>query len=134
MGYKAILYTANVSSQSVTDGDTINLGSVIRRTGSNINLSGNAIAIQGVGYYDVDVSVTAIPTTTGTMTVSLYKDGVLVPGATSSQATSTAGNPVSINFGGVVREMCCSETSNLTLKVSGVAGTISNLSVIVEKL
>ena len=59
----------------------IPLGSLIRRYGCDVALNGNAVNITGAGYYDVDASVTVTPAAAGIVTISLYKDGVAVPGA-----------------------------------------------------
>ena len=57
----------------------IPLGSLIRRYGCDVALNGNAVNITGTGYYDVDASVTVTSTAAGTVTITLYKDGVAVP-------------------------------------------------------
>ena len=133
---KSAIYTVNTSAQSVAVNGVINPGTVIRRFGPNLGLSGNAIQIDGAGYYDIDASITAAPTAAGTVTVTVYKDGVAIPGATASQSTGTAGNPVNISISSLVREFCpcCDGLSNLTFVLTGTAASVTNVAIVVEKL
>ena len=134
MGCKSAIYTANSTATVTAVGSAIPFGSIIRRFGQNIDLSGTAINICGRGYYDVDISVTANATTAGTVTVTLFKDGVAVPGATASATASAAGDAVNLSIEALVREMCCDSTSTLTLVLTGAAATVTNVAAVVEKL
>lgn len=86
MSCKSALYTAMQTPTEVAVNGVIPLGSLIRRYGCDITLNGNAANIVGNGYYDVDASITVAPTAAGTVTATLYKDGIAVPGATASAA------------------------------------------------
>lgn len=134
MGCKSAIYTANSTATVTAVGSTIPFGSIIRRFGQNIDLSGTAINICGRGYYDVDISVTANATAAGTVTVTLFKDGVAVPGATASATASAAGDAVNLSIEALVREMCCDSTSTLILVLTGAAATVTNVAAVVEKL
>lgn len=134
MGCKSAIYTANSTATVTAVGSTIPFGSIIRRFGQNIDLSGTAINICGRGYYDVDISVTANATAAGTVTVTLFKDGVAVPGATASATAPAAGDAVNLSIEALVREMCCDNTSTLTLVLTGAAATVTNVAAVVEKL
>lgn len=81
----------------------IPLGSLIRRYGCDVALNGNAVNITGAGYYDVDASVTVTPAAAGTVTITLYKDGVAVPGATASE-TAAANGTVDLSIPALVRQ------------------------------
>ena len=133
---KSAIYIANTSAQDVALNGIINLGTVIRRFGPNIGLSGNAVQIDGAGYYDIEASITAAPTAAGNVTVTVYKDGIAIPGATASQATGTANNPVNISISSLVREYCpCGDgLSNLTFVLTGTASSVTNVAVVVKKL
>lgn len=111
----------------------IPLGSLIRRYGCDISLNGNAVNIIGKGYYDVDVSVTVAPTAAGTVTATLIKDGVVVPGATAS-ANAAAGAPVALAFPALVRQACCASGSALSLVLTGAASTVSNVALRVQRI
>ena len=60
MSCSAALYTANTTAQTVAVDGTVALGSIVRRYGCGLALSGNVISITNPGYYDVDISVTAV--------------------------------------------------------------------------
>ena len=133
MSCKSAIFTANTNAQAVAAGGTLALGSTIRRYGCNLNQNGNSITINGcddAGYYDVK----AAPTAAGTVTVSLFRNNVAVPGAAASAAVSTAGNPVNLSIAALVREFCCGDDSALTLVLSGAASTVSNVAVVAERI
>lgn len=115
----------------------IPLGSLIRRYGCDVALNGNAVNITGgnqsAGYYDVDASITVAPTAAGTVTATLYKDGVAVPGATAS-AAGAAGAPVVLAFPALVRQVCCAAGSALTLVLTGAAATVNNVALRVQRI
>ena len=133
MSCKSGLYTVNTSTQSVAVGGTIALGSAVRRFGCGANLNGNGINLTAAGYYAVDVSVTAQPTAAGTVTVSLYSNGVAVPGATAS-VTAAAGDAAVLSFPAMIRILCDGNASTLTLVLSGEASTVTNVATVVTKL
>lgn len=131
MSCKSALYAANTASQTVAVGGAINFGAPIRRYGNNINVAGSSIRLNGAGYYDVDLNVT-FTAGAGTTTIALYKDGVVVPGATAS-FTTVADTTYQVTIPAIVRDTCCAE-SNLAAVVSGTALIISNAAVAVEKI
>lgn len=111
----------------------IPLGSLIRRYGCDVAINGNAVNITGAGYYDVDASVTVTPAAAGTVTVTLYKDGVAVPGATAS-ATAAANGTVDLSIPALARQACCAEGSALTLVLAGAAATVNNVALRVQRI
>lgn len=136
MSCKSAIFTANTAAQAVPVGGTLALGSIIRRYGCDLNLNGNSITINGcndAGYYDVKASVTAAPTAAGTVTVTLFRNGVAIPGATAA-AAAAAGSPVALPIAALVREFCRGDDSALTLVLSGAAATVSNVAVVVERI
>lgn len=134
MSCKSALYTANTDTQDVSVAGTINLGSIVRRFGKCVSLNGTGIAIMDQGYYDVDVSVTAAPTAAGTVTVTLYKDGVAVPGATASATAAAAGNPVNLSISSLIRHFCACSGTTLTLVLTGAVASVTNVAVTVERI
>lgn len=76
-------------------------------------------------------------TAAGTYTVTLFKDGVAVPGATQTITAAAAGT-VSVNIPAIVRNQCCDSTSTLTLVITSATVpatvTIDNTAVVVTKL
>ena len=134
MSCKSLIYTAMQTPTDVAVNGIIHLGTIVRRYGCNCNLNGNGIAINGQGYYDVDVSVEAVPDAAGTVTVQLLKDGVAVPGATAAATVAAVANTVTLAFPATVRLGCCSTGSVLTLLLTGAASTVNNVAARVEKI
>lgn len=133
MSCKSALYAALQTPTAVAIDGVIPLGSLIRRYGCDIALNGNAVNLSGAGYYDVDASITANLTAAGTVTVTLYKDGLAVPGATASE-TGTASGTVNLNIPALVRQACCAAGSALTLVLSGAAATVTNVALRVQRI
>lgn len=128
---KSVIYAANSTQQNfVASGTIINFGSIVRKYGCNLNLSGGNVVIDGSGYYDVDVNV-SFTSAAGTVTVQVYKDGVAIQGATAI-VTAAATTSYSVTIPCLTRETCCCE-STITVVISGTAGTIDNASIVVEK-
>lgn len=131
---KSLIQTVNQSSQVVAANSIIDLGSVIRRFGCNLRLNGNAIEVDGAGYYTIDCNVTLAPTVAGNVTVALYKNGVPLTGATATGSVSTAGNPITLPIQTTIREGCaCDGGTSLTVVLVSGASTISNVATRVEK-
>ena len=133
MSCKSALYAVMQTPTAVAVDGVIPLGSLIRRYGCDVALNGNPVNITGAGYYDVDASVTVAPTAAGTVTATLYKDGVAVPGATAS-AAGAAGAPVVLAFPALVRQVRCAAGSALTLVLTGAAATANNVALRVQRI
>ena len=133
MSCKSALHTALQTHTAVAVDGVIPLGSLIRRYGCDISLNGNAVNLSGAGYYDVDASITVAPTAAGTVTATLIKDGVAIPGATAS-AAAAAGAPTVLSFPALVRQACCASGSALTLVLSGAAATVNNVALRVQRI
>lgn len=130
---KSAIYTANTNAQALAVGSVINLGSIIRRFGQNINLNNNNLTISGGGYYKVDCDITIAGTNAGTVTISLLKDGNVV---TSTSVVLAVGDIVTVPMQALVREYgcCCDNNSNLSFVLTGTSETINSISVIGEKI
>jgi len=133
MSCKSALYAAMQTPTAVAVDGVIPLGSLIRRYGCDVALNGNAVNITGAGYYDVDASITVAPTAAGTVTVTLYKDGVAIPGATASE-TAAANGTVDLSIPALVRQVCCEAGSALTLVLTGAAATVNNVALRVQRI
>ena len=133
MSCKSALYTAMQTPTAIPVDGILPLRSIIRRYGCDANLNGNAVNITNAGYYDVDVSVTVAPTAAGTVTVTLVKDGVPIPGATASAAAAT-GAPTVLSFPALVRQPCCASGSALSLVLTGAAATVNNVALRVQRI
>lgn len=137
MSCKSALYAAMQTPTAVAVGGVIPLGGLIRRYGCDIALNGNAVNIYGgrenAGYYDVDASITATITAAGAVTVTLYKDGVAVPGATAT-ATGAASGTVNLDLTALVRQPCCADGAALTLVLTGVEATVDNVALRIQRI
>lgn len=133
MSCKSALYAAMQTPTAVAVDGVIPLGSLIRRYGCDVALNGNAVNITGAGYYDVDASVTVTPAAAGTVTITLYKDGVAVPGATASE-TAAANGTVDLSIPALVRQVCCAAGSALTLVLTDAAATVNNVALRVQRI
>ena len=138
MSCKSALYAAMQTPTAVAVGGVIPLGSLIRRYGCDVSLNGNAVNITGgnqsAGYYDVDASLTVAPAAVGTVTVTLFKDGVAVPGATASATAAAANDALDLNITALVRQVCCAAGSALTLVLTGAAASVDNVALRVQRI
>ena len=133
---KSAIYVVNNTAQNVAVNGQISLGNVIRRFGCNCQLVNNAIRVSGSGYYDIDASFTVAPTAAGNVTITMYKDGVEVPGAAATETATAANDIINLSISCLVREFCpcCDESSALTFVLSGTAASITNVAIVGEKL
>lgn len=131
---RSLIQTANQSDQAVLANSIIPLGSVQRRFGCNLRLSGNAIECVGEGYYAFDVSMSMTPTGAGPVTVALYDNGQPIPGATVT-VTGAAGSPVAVPLPPVtIRQRCCSDADTVTVMLLDGPGTVNNIALRAEKV
>lgn len=105
-----------------------------RRFGCGVNLNGNGITVKEKGYYDVKASVTVAPTAVGTVTVTLFRNGVAVPGAAASATVSAANASVALPIAALIRESCYGDDSTLTLVLSGTNSNVTNVALVVERV
>lgn len=131
---RSLIQTVNPSSQEVAVNGVATLGTVARRYGCNLRMSGNGIEVSGEGYYTVEASIVTTPTAAGNVTYAMYMDGVAVPGATSTGSVTTVGNTTTLSILATVRRGCCCENvSNITFVCTEGANTVNNISVRIEK-
>ena len=137
MSCKSLIDVATTTSSSVVANATLPLTTIVRRRGTDVNLSGNSIAITDCGsnYYLVSVTATFTAPVAGIVTLNLQQNGVNVTGATASTTITTATTEVrSLSFTAIVRTFNTQGIDSLTVVNTGVGATFSNIDVIVEKL
>lgn len=147
MGCKAELSTVNTTAATVAVGSTLPLGAVTRRFGNTkgcngcctpvLNLSGtSAIVINESGYYDFDINVTFTSTATGNATITMFLNGVAVPGYTATTNIATATTQIAtISIPAPdIRVFCNGTPATVSFVVSGIAITTSNIAVSAHKL
>lgn len=127
---KSIMYAVNSTTQAVANGGIINFGSPVYRTGCNLNMMAGNVVISGTGYYFIDTNINLIFAEAGTATITLYKDGVAIPGGVAV-FTATVGD-TAVSIPAVVREKCCCD-SVITAVLTGVGASITNASISIEK-
>ena len=132
---KSLIYTANTSVQNVAVDGIISPGTVIRRFGPNLSLSGNAIQIAGAGYYEINASFVVAPTAEGEVTITAYVNNVPVQGAIATATVAAAGDSVTLSIDSVFRQQCqcCEGLSNLTFVLTGTAANVTNSAIVVDK-
>lgn len=130
---KAFIYTVNQSAQSVAANGVVSPGSVIRRFGCNLHLSGNGIQVQGPGFYSLDACVVCTPSAAGTVSATLLKDGVPISGASASATVAAANTTVTLPIMTAIRENCCSDSASAITCVISVSASVSNFTFRAEK-
>lgn len=129
---KSILYAVSSVAQSVVStGSNITYGTLVRKAGCNVGLSGGNVVTKGEGYYDIYTNLTLTATAAGTAIVQLSKDGVIIPGALA-EFTTAENSTYAVSIPCVVRNSCCCESS-VVVNVSGVSGTVVNASIEVKR-
>lgn len=137
MSCKSLINVATTTSTAVLANGTLPLTTIIRRRGTDVNLSGNTVAITDCGsnYYLVSVTATFTAPVAGVITLNLQQNGANVVGATASTTITTATTEVrSLSFTAIVRTFNNTGIDTLSIANAGVAATFSNIDMVVEKL
>ena len=138
MSCKAGIYVANTTTQSLAAGATIVPGTIVRRYGNKcgnpiVNLSGNGVVLNEIGYYDIEVNVTDAPTAAGAVTVTLFQDGTPITGAVSTSAAAANSDATGVVVPAMVRVLNCGGSVITAVLTSG-AGNVTNFTIKVIKL
>lgn len=145
-----IIGTRNTSTQDLAVGDTVDLGSVYRKyvcrgkCGLNTyELSGgDAISLQHSGFYHITATLTFTAPAAGVVTFQLASNDVALIGATASETITTADTEVrttTIDYYVLVNKGCVAGIpttliENISIINTGVASTVTNVVVNIEKL
>lgn len=130
---KSILYAVNPNDQTVAVGSIVNFGNLVRRYGCDCNISGGNAVVKSTGFYNIDTNMDFTASASGTVTITLYQDGVAIPGAFSTR-TVVADAQYQITIPAVVRARCCfCNNSTITAVVSGQTVEVNNAAIIVER-
>jgi hypothetical protein len=80
------------------------------------------------------MDATVTPTAAGNVTITLFKDGVAIPGATATNSVSTVGNSTTLPINTTVRMGCnCNGASSITAVLVEGPGVVNNISMRVIK-
>ena len=132
MSCKSALYAANTTPQALPINSVISFGSIVRRFGSNFNLSGGNLVAMGAGYFDLDAAFNVFGTATGNATITLYKDGVAIPGATQTVGVAD-GSRTNVTIPVIIRNNCCRDIT-ITAVLTGAGATINTATIAAEKI
>lgn len=128
----AMIYAVNPASQVLAAGDTISFGGVARREGSVYSVDGGSITVRRKpGLHDISANFTVLAGGTGIGTITLYKDGVMIPGAKTSFTAANA-STYSISIADVVTRMSCCGEGVISAVLTGIPGTVSNATMTVR--
>lgn len=131
---RSLIQTVNQTNVAVGINTVLPLGSVQRRYGCNLKMSGNGIEVAGEGYYSISATVTIEPTAAGTVTLVLHRNGVPIPGAIAQGTAAAAGDSVTLPLQAVIRQVCCREgADNITVVLTEGPGVLTNNNVKVIK-
>lgn len=133
---KSLLYVANTTTQTVPPGSSVALGSIIRRFGGCINVSGSTINLLEPGYYDIDVTATFNADAPGNVTLLVLQNGVPIAGGKGTETITTATTEFRVIPIATVARIYCCQDANLTIVVdedSTATPNINNLAVSVMK-
>lgn len=131
---KSVIYTAMTTPTNLVIGDTLPVGSTIRRFGSNIRQDGDSIVTTGRGYFKITVSAIVEPAGAGTVTLELNKDGVPVVGARASETVAATDTLASLSIVAVVRNMCECDSAVLSLVLKDGNTALNDLAIVIEKI
>ena len=143
-----LLGTKNFASQDVVANGIVNLGAVYRKYCRRINgvrtfdFDGNDIILQQSGMYHITVVAVASGDEAGIVTLSLYENGILVPGAVSSETITTPETELrtlTIDYYALVDDTCvlgnvATVQKAISLVNTGVSASYSSIIVNVEKV
>lgn len=126
----------NTASQSVAANAPINLGSAQHRINQcALNGSGSGVNILKSGYYKLVASITFTAPATGVVSVAAQIGGTSIVGATASESVNTADTEVhNITLNKDILIPCGSAPAVLSLENTGIACTVTNVSLSLEKL
>lgn len=143
-----LLGLRNIAEQDLQVSELVNLGSVYRKyckkdNGINTYTATNtSISLNKGGVYHVTATAIVSAPAEGNVTLSLYSNGNAIDGATATETIATATtefHTLVIDTFILVNTTCTLgipsiETQNLTLINTGVASTISNVVVNIDKV
>lgn len=140
---KALGYYTYTGTTEVGAGETLPITNTIRQYGNCIRLANNAVVIRSsacpcniesvCGYCTVSVNTTLTASAAGAVTVSLYQDGQLVPGAVQSATAAAANDLMNFSITAPIRVYRGQLSSKLQIYVNSQQVNTMNVAVEVVK-
>ena len=136
MSCSSAIYAANTNPQTLTANvaATVNFGQIVRAFGAYTNLSGGNVVINNMGYYVGDTNITVKSTAGAVVTVQLFKNGVLIPGATSTSTIGTGATEISLSIPFMIRNTCCAESTITAVVTSTAEGSVESAAILLRKV
>ena len=137
-----LLGTKNISSQTVLTDGIINLGANYRKYCkknycgvTTFSRTDNSVSLQHPGIYHITATLVGSGDVAGDVTVQLLENGVIVPGAFSTQSITTPTTELRtfvVDYYVVVDDNCilgnrAVETKTITLQNTGVDATFTSV-------
>lgn len=104
MTLKSAISTSLITPADVTVGNAIPIGDVIHEFGCGTAHNPSSLLLNGIGYYDVSAEFTVTPSATGTVTITMYEDGI--PTASKAMSTAVADASVNMSLNALVKLPC----------------------------
>ena len=128
---KSLLYGGNSATQTIPINGVINLGTVNRRYGNNINLIGGNVVVSGVGHYFGMANFVIDGTASGNVVITMYDNGVPIPNANATKSvTDGVIDGMVVPF--AIYDKCCADHT-ITAVVTGIGVDVTNVGVLVVK-
>lgn len=109
-------------------------GDVVVDSGCSLKLGASNVQILKSGLYHISADVTYTPTAAGEAAVQLYRDGIALPCAISTE-TVVVGNTYTTHIEtDLMMSVCCVNQPSITVRIGGVAGTVNHICAGVLKL
>ena len=135
MSCKSAIMTSNTVSTPVAVNSVIPIGNIIRRFGNSVSAAGNAIFLNDRGYYNIDITATFTAPVAGNATITIFQNGVAIPGATATVTVTTANTQfVTVSIPAIARVFDSCSANSITLVLTGIEATFTNVGVVVEKM
>ena len=143
-----LIGTRNFTSQTVEANEIINLGSVYRKFCQRINntptfsFDGNDVSLQQSGMYHITATLTFSATAAGDVVVSLFENGLAVPGITATETITTATTEfrtVTLDYFALVDSACvlgniATVAKAISLVNTGIEATFTSVVMNIEKV
>lgn len=133
---KSCIRVYNNTTQTFTaDVTPLNIeGTPVVQSGCSLTLNTASIRVNKSGLYHLSADITHTPTAAGVIVVQMYKDGVALPCAISSETVAAGSTYTTHIETDLVITTCCVNHPLITLSISGAAGSVSHTCVGVVKL
>ena len=131
-----LIEVVNTTAQTVAAGATANLGAIDRKyQGCPYKFTGIAIEIEAPGYYYISLTANLTAQAVGSLDLSIYNNGTLIPGAYAQGTTAAIGDLITLTISSKILRVFCGQPAIITLVNTGTNGyTIDALNLSIQKV